>query len=124
MAKKTKKLSVDGAGFGGSMAELLAEQDFVGPTGLDSVITKLDSAKERGSMPLKGKWKAQVERKGRKGKTVTRLYGVDISASQQAELCRALGKALGCRAFLEEGEILVQGKHAERALLWLARYGQ
>jgi len=59
------------------------------------------------------------EKKGRRGKTVTRVCGLSLDATGLAELQRELKKSLGCGASLEDGEIVLQGELTERAAKWL-----
>ena len=122
MAKKSKKIEVDGQGFGGSMADLLKAQGFATPSPSDAEEQSAATEVKSASAPDSRLWRAQVERKGRKGKTVTRLYGVTLDKEQAKVLCSAIGKAMGARAFIEDDEILLQGKHAERVLKWLRTY--
>ena len=53
------------------------------------------------------------EKKGRAGKTVTRVSGL--------ELARELKRALGCGASVEDGDVILQGSLTERAAEWLER---
>ncbi len=122
MAKKTKKIDVNGQGFGGTMADLLKGSGLAPPQSSDVHPPSVIEEKAASTLPDARLWRAQVERKGRKGKTVTRLYGVELNTTQTQALCSAMGKAMGARVFVEEGEILIQGKHADRALKWLRAY--
>lgn len=69
-----------------------------------------------------GKIVVRREKKGRGGKTVTRVEGLpsDIDLSEWA---RRMAKALGCGASVEEGDILLQGHQSERAADWLRQEG-
>lgn len=69
-----------------------------------------------------GRLVVRREKKGRGGKTVTRISGMgDVDLT---ELARELKRALGCGATVEEGDVLVQGAQVERAATWLeARFG-
>ena len=66
-------------------------------------------------------WPARRERKGRKGKTVTCIAVRDTDRTTAEAIARALGKGLGCRAFLEENEIVLQGDHTDALPAWLER---
>ena len=59
------------------------------------------------------------EKKGRAGKTVTRVSGLGLEPDALAELARDLKRALGCGATLEEEDVLLQGSLTERAAPWL-----
>lgn len=63
------------------------------------------------------------EKKGRGGKTVTRVDGLTGDPSALAAVARALAKALGSGATLEEGSILVQGAQSPRVAEWLRARG-
>ena len=121
MAKKKEKKRVDGSGFGGSFGDLLAARGLSAAEESPGTVQLEDEQVTEESGWKARDWRAQVERKGRKGKTVTRLYGVSLDDGAQKALCKALGRALGCRAFVEDGEILLQGEHRERALGWFQK---
>jgi translation initiation factor 1 len=62
-----------------------------------------------------------MEKKGRRGKTVTRIAGLpqrDLNA-----LAVEMKKALGCGAMVEESEVVLQGSLVERAAAWLSKQG-
>lgn len=60
------------------------------------------------------------EKKGRAGKTVTRITGVD---GDLEALKKQVKKALGCGATIEEGEIVLLGSLTERAATYLESIG-
>ena len=56
-----------------------------------------------------------IERKGRGGKTVTRVSGLGgLGKSARKKLARELGRALGVGASLDAEDILVQGDQRDR----------
>jgi translation initiation factor 1 (eIF-1/SUI1) len=59
----------------------------------------------------------QREKKGRSGKTVTRITGLD--AASRVEIVGRLKRALGCGASIESDDVLLQGALTERAARWL-----
>ncbi len=61
------------------------------------------------------------EKKGRAGKTVTRLEGVP--AELQADLLKRLKKTLGCGGILEEGDIVLLGSLVDRGVSTLSEMG-
>jgi len=63
------------------------------------------------------------EKKGRGGKTVTRLEGITASSKALEALAKELRKSLGCGARVEENHIILQGDVRERASQWLTRKG-
>lgn len=61
-----------------------------------------------------------VERKGRGGKTVTIVRGLnDLPMATQMELCAAIKNALGTGARFREATLEIQGDQRERAATWL-----
>lgn len=63
------------------------------------------------------------ERKGRGGRTVTRVQGLGWDDAALAELARAMARALGCGATIEDGDVVLQGDPGERAAAWLEERG-
>ena len=61
------------------------------------------------------------EKKGRGGKTVTRLEGVP--AARLEEIAKALKRALGCGASIEGADVIVAGAQVERVAEWLREAG-
>lgn len=70
-----------------------------------------------------GKIVVAKSKKGRGGKTVTCVRGVDANQAQLELLAKELRQALGCGSMVEEGEILVQGEQTERVAKWLEGQG-
>lgn len=62
---------------------------------------------------------ARREKRGRGGKTVTRIAGLDLGSKELDALARELKRALGCGASVEEGDVVLQGALVERAAVWL-----
>lgn len=79
-----------------------------------------DAAVPAGS-PFPGKLVVRREKKGRGGKTVTRVSGV--AEAHRQELAGRLKKALGCGASLEGDDIVLLGSLVDRAADWLAAEG-
>ncbi len=59
------------------------------------------------------------EKKGRGGKTVTRVSGLTLEPPALSELAREMKRALGCGATVEAADVLLQGALTERAAEWL-----
>lgn len=70
-----------------------------------------------------GKIVVAKSKKGRGGKTVTCVRGIDANAAQLEQLAKELRQALGCGSTVEEGEILVQGEQLDRVAKWLEGQG-
>ena len=71
--------------------------------------------------PFPNKLVVRMEKKGRRGKTVTCIAGVP--AAKLKELSVSMKKALGCGATVEDGQIVLQGSLVERAAAWLEKAG-
>jgi translation initiation factor 1 len=63
------------------------------------------------------------ERKGRGGRTVTRVQGLGWDDDALAELARRMARALGCGAGVEDGDVVLQGDLVTRAEAWLRAQG-
>ncbi|MCB9598826.1 MAG: translation initiation factor [Sandaracinus sp.] len=68
-----------------------------------------------------GKVVLQRERKGRGGKTATRVRG--LPEARLETLAAQMKKALGCGATVEEGDVILLGDVVERAAKWLRDAG-
>jgi translation initiation factor 1 len=68
-----------------------------------------------------GKIVLSRERKGRGGKTATRVRG--LPETRLDELATKMKKALGCGATVEEGDVILLGDVVERAAKWLRDEG-
>lgn len=74
-----------------------------------------------GPAPLTGKIVLRREKKGRGGKTVTRVSG--LPSSRLDELCRKMKKGLGCGAKVEGEDLVLLGELTERGAEWLKGAG-
>jgi translation initiation factor 1 len=63
----------------------------------------------------------RMEKKGRRGKTVTRISGVPTK--DLAALCKEMKKALGCGATIEDVDLILLGDLTERAVAWFKKAG-
>lgn len=70
-----------------------------------------------------GKLVVRRERKGRGGKTVTLVSGIDGCPAERDRIARDLRKALGCGATVESQLIVVQGDQVDRIHEWLHAHG-
>lgn len=70
-----------------------------------------------------GKIVVAKSKKGRGGKTVTCVRGIDANEAQLEQLAKEIRQALGCGSTVEEGEILVQGEQLDRVAKWLEGQG-
>ncbi len=72
---------------------------------------------------LKGKLAVQKEKKGRAGKTATRILGLQLDDAGLTALARDMKRQLGCGAVVEDGCVVLLGDLAERAAAWLRENG-
>jgi len=86
-------------------------------------VQEADAEPEGLDASLGAKIVVQRERKGRGGKTVTRVQGLEVDAAARARLMKELARAFGCGTRLEDGDILLQGAMVERVAGWLERHG-
>jgi translation initiation factor 1 len=70
-----------------------------------------------------GKIAIRRERKGRGGKTVTIISGIQRPPDQLERIAKEMRKALGCGSTIEEGTIVLLGDIAPRAHAWLQAHG-
>ncbi len=78
-------------------------------------------ASPKGPAPLSGKIVLRREKKGRGGKTVTRVTG--LPPSRLEELCKKMKKGLGCGAKVEGADLVLLGQLTDRGADWLREAG-
>jgi translation initiation factor 1 len=74
-----------------------------------------------GPAALSGKIVLRREKKGRGGKTVTRVTG--LPPSRLDELCKKMKKGLGCGAKVEGEDLVLLGELTDRGAHWLRDAG-
>lgn len=65
----------------------------------------------------------QRESKGRGGKSVCVIYGLDLPADGLKTLCKKLKAQLGCGGAVKADTIEIQGDHREKVLALLEKEG-
>ncbi|MFO7849724.1 MAG: hypothetical protein R6V67_07165 [Spirochaetia bacterium] len=70
-----------------------------------------------------GSVKVRREKKGRKGKTVTAVYGVPLTGDELKELGKKLKQACGSGGSVKEGVIEIQGDETDRVIALLKKEG-
>lgn len=65
----------------------------------------------------------RIERKGRKGKTVTVVDGLKLKEDDLNRLAKELRKAIGCGSSVEGTSVVLQGDNRERIGSWLRSKG-
>jgi len=127
MAKKTKKKDLSGSdgGFGNVFGDLLAAKGLAPATAPHTPDGDPSRRTDEGefSWAAHAKLRVRLQKKGRGGKKVTRIEGISFVGNTGQARAKELGKALGCRAFVEEGELLVQGDQRQRLVTYLTGKG-
>lgn len=132
-SKSSRRVAVDGAGFGGSFGDLLKAQGLA-PAGssAESSAPAPDSPADAPADPqptssdalAAGAARVRHTRKGRGGKTVTLVEGLDaLDDAARSDLARRLRKALGRGARVEGAAIAVQGDARDAVADWLDAQG-
>lgn len=111
--------------FAASLAERFAEP---GPQDEEAEPIKApgaeaDPAKAPETLRFAAKVILRREKKGRGGKTVTRVEGLLGSPALLKKTAQTLGKALGARAFVEDETVLVSGDQCQSARAWFEKAG-
>jgi translation initiation factor 1 len=65
----------------------------------------------------------RVERKGRRGKEVTVVEQLELSAAENLAWLQDMRRALGCGGTEEEGALVLQGDHRGRVEAYLKQRG-
>ena len=106
----------------GKLAELLSRQGIAGsppnpapPSAATPRVTDPDVP----DLAASGKITLRRERKGHGGKTVTVVSGLRLDAHRLDSVARALRRALGAGATVDDGTIIVQGDLVTRVQTWL-----
>ena len=84
---------------------------------------KRQRSKSGPKLPNDGVIRVFLERKGRKGKSVTVLRGLPTDAALQKSLLKQLKSKLGTGGALKEGVIEIQGDHRDRVVAILEKAG-
>ena len=110
----------DGAGFAnnalGGLAGLKSNLQSA-PTPTQTVAKSAPSVKPR----FPNKLVVRMEKKGRRGKTVTRISG--LPTRELSALCTEMKKALGCGGTTEQQDLILSGNLVERTATWLEAAG-
>ena len=102
-----------------------ALENFKAPPSAHPEVKTVVVSETKQNAPLADTWPSKLvlrrERKGRGGKTVTCLSGVE--PVRREEIAKQMKKALGCGATLEGDEIVLLGSLVDRAADWLEAQG-
>ncbi|MEO7311002.1 MAG: translation initiation factor [Chitinophagaceae bacterium] len=67
--------------------------------------------------------KVRLETKHRAGKAVTLITGFEGSVTDIEELCKKLKTFCGTGGSVKDGEMIVQGDHRDKVMVWLGKNG-
>ncbi len=114
----------DSAGFGGTLGDLLAARGLA-PQEADPRPPEAAPAPPAAEPTLADcpTLSVRVDRKGRRGKVVTLLDGVDPLGDAVEGLARDLRKALACGVTARDGQLIIQGDHSGHLIEWLRGKG-
>ena len=123
MAKKKKEKIplAQNSGFSSSLGNALKAQGFA--VSEESQLSEPETTPDVISLSSVKKIVLRKEKKGRGGKTVTLVEGINASPNALQSLDKELRKGLGCGARVEKDQIVLQGDIRERASQWLTQKG-
>ena len=120
LGKKKKRIPVDEPTRSlGSLGDVFRQAGFEQSEQAD------DSGEKETQTPVEpqtislGKIVVRKEQKGRSGKTVTIIEGIELGEAGLKTLAKKMRKSLGCGAHIEDGNIVLQGDLVERARKWI-----
>jgi len=85
--------------------------------------TKSNRGRPAPNLPNDGVIRVFLDRKGRKGKSVTLLRGLPGDAAARKSLLKKLKSQLGTGGALKEAVIEIQGDHRDRVIVILEKLG-
>jgi translation initiation factor 1 len=83
----------------------------------------VQAEKQQAVYPKDGTIRIQQEVKGRKGKTVTAVFGVPLENAELQRFAKMLKRRCGAGGSVEEGVILIQGDHRQTILNEIKKQG-
>jgi len=85
---------------------------------------KADKPGKQGEVyPRDGVIRIRREVKGRKGKTVTAVFGLPLENEELQEFAKRLKRRCGAGGSVQDGVILIQGDHRQALLEELVKHG-
>ncbi|MDX1285788.1 MAG: translation initiation factor Sui1 [Draconibacterium sp.] len=84
---------------------------------------KKQKSKSQKVMKVDGIIRVQREVKGRKGKTVTTVFGFDLDDKELKDLAKQLKRRCGTGGSVKDGIIIIQGDHGKALLSELKKQG-
>ena len=84
---------------------------------------KKRKSKNKSAAPVSGGVRGQRETKGRRGKTVTVIYGIPGPETVLEELAGNLKKRCGTGGSVKDGAVVIQGDQADQIVAYLNEQG-
>jgi translation initiation factor 1 len=124
-AKRADRIASDAGALRVSLGDALARRGVTVSQPTSSGTPAADRARAATGFPLDraGKITLRREKKGRGGKTVTVIAGLNWPTRQLDELARTLRKAFGCGSSVAGDTVVLQGDMTARAERWLLDHG-
>ncbi|MCB9538117.1 MAG: translation initiation factor [Myxococcales bacterium] len=122
--QKQRRPLDDSAGFGGTLGDLLAARGLA-PAEPPAAPPEAAPAPPSASPTLADcpAIRVHVDRKGRRGKVVTLVDGVDALGPALDTLARDLRRHLACGVTARDGQLIIQGDHSGHLIEWLRARG-
>ena len=114
-----------GSGFSSALDSLIIDHHVDEPNHNPQIPEVNTEGEVKGHDPFealgpKRQLRLSITRAGRGGKTVTTLKTTKTSSAESRKsLARDLGRTLGCRAWVEEDQIVIQGDQRDRLKRWV-----
>ena len=106
-----------------SKKKLYAGGGLVYSTDPDFILKEEDQADVTTLFPAEQKLMIRLDTKHRAGKAVTLVEGFTGTNTDREELGKKLKTFCGTGGSVKDGEIIIQGDHRDKVLLWLQRNG-
>lgn len=84
---------------------------------------KKNKSRSQPNIKIDGIIRVQLEVKGRKGKTVTTVFGFQINADELKNLATELKRRCGTGGSVKDGVIIIQGDHRDTLVTELKKWG-
>ena len=84
---------------------------------------KSKAGKQTAAYPKDGTIRIQREIKGRKGKTVTAIFGVPLADKELQQFAKTLKQSCGAGGSVKDGVIIIQGDHRQTVLAEIKKQG-
>lgn len=81
------------------------------------------ATKARDAVLGDGRVRVRRETAGRKGKGVTVILGLPLTADQLADTAKKLKAACGSGGTVKDGTVEIQGDHLDKVMQWLTQAG-